>query len=334
MRATFFSALVITLIALVSPARAGERDAKTFFAEGRRLRLAGQCDAAVEAFEKALEAYPEGLGSLRNIAECEEELGRYASARRHYWDLRVAVLASGAPRYEGWVQDAEAGHARLANQVAKLVVEVVGPGAAEAVIEVDDERLDDALRGAELERDPGVHQIVALVNGRPVGRSEIRVESGERKVVTLQVDETSREPAPKGAALPPTRSPPRDGGPEDEGPSGMYIGGIVATAVGGASVIGLGVAIGLRQAALSDLENVCPNYETSVCAPTADGPTSQGQTASTLINVFAPLAAVATATGITLLLVGGSVDGSDEPSADTGLRVRLGPGGATLTGRF
>lgn len=317
---------VIHLV-LAPPAWASEEDAKTFFAEGRRLRLAGQCDAAIDAFERALDAYPDGLGSLRNIAECEEQLGRFASARRHYWDLRVKVMASGAPRYAGWVEDAEAGHARLADKVAKLVVEVVGPGADAAKVDVNGTPLDPSLRGEDLERDPGVHQVVARVGGVVADSDKVRIDSGERKVVTLSVEAVADGPPEPQPGVDP------DGGSEvavDDGPSGMFIGGVTALAVGGAGFIGLGVAIGLRQAALSDLESVCPNYESMACGPSADGPTTRGETAATLVNVLAPLAAIATVTGVTLLVV----DATGEDDSGPELSLRVGPTSVSVGGRF
>ena len=329
LRTVIAAAIGVALLAHAPPSWASQEDAKTFFAEGRRLRLAGQCDAAIDAFERAFDAYPDGLGSLRNIAECEEELGRFASARRHYWDLRVKVMASGASRYAGWVEDAEAGHARLANKVVKLVVEVVGPGADGATVDVNGTALEPALRGEDLERDPGVHQVVARVDGAIADADQVRIDSGERKVVTLNVEAAASDnPAPQ-----PLPYPGNGTGPDrvdDDGPSGMFIGGLTALAVGGAGFIGLGVTIGLRQAALSDLEAACPQYETRVCGPSADGPTSRGQTASTLVNVFAPLAVVATVTGVTLLVI----DATSEDAGGPELSLRVGPTSVGVTGTF
>jgi hypothetical protein len=55
-------------------------EAKELFAHGRESRLRGDCAGAIPLFQKAADVYPAGLGSLRNIAECEETLGRYAAA--------------------------------------------------------------------------------------------------------------------------------------------------------------------------------------------------------------------------------------------------------------
>jgi hypothetical protein len=71
--------------------RADPLDAKDMFAQARGLPLQGQCARSLPLFRRAYAMYPAGLGSLRNIAECEEELGHFASARRAWLDLQLAL---------------------------------------------------------------------------------------------------------------------------------------------------------------------------------------------------------------------------------------------------
>ena len=101
-------------------------DAKDLFAQGRQLRAHGDCTNAIPLFRKAYEVYPVGLGSLRNLAECQEALGHFASARSAWLDLGRALQQHPEPRYAGWAQDAERGAARTASKVATLTVEVTG----------------------------------------------------------------------------------------------------------------------------------------------------------------------------------------------------------------
>ena len=119
MRSSSRAALSFAAVLLVAgPARADNQDSETFFAQGRQLRQAGDCLAAITAFRRALEIKPEGLGALRNVADCEELLGQFASARNDWWNLRRAVLQSNDPKYKGWDTDAEAAYAELASKVA------------------------------------------------------------------------------------------------------------------------------------------------------------------------------------------------------------------------
>ena len=83
---------LIVAASLVAPrVRADPPEAKDLFAQARGLRLQGQCASALPLFRRAYEVYPAGLGSLRNIAECEEEVGHFASARRAWLDLQRAL---------------------------------------------------------------------------------------------------------------------------------------------------------------------------------------------------------------------------------------------------
>lgn len=117
-------------------------DAKVLFVRARTLRLQGDCSNAVPIFRKAHETYPVALGSLRNLAECEETLGDFASAKSDWLILRHALRTNGNPNYEGWEEDADRGAERAAAKLARLTVDVVPPkGDAET-------RTDEARRTA------------------------------------------------------------------------------------------------------------------------------------------------------------------------------------------
>jgi tetratricopeptide (TPR) repeat protein len=160
------SAALISAAAPALLAAGAEEDAKTFFARGREQRMAGNCAEAVLAFRRALEVYPEGLGALRNIAECEETLGLYASARRDWWDLRRAALQSNEAKYAGWDEDAEAHYKALAGKVGTLTIQLQGGEGNPAVrVIMDGKPLDPRLLGVGLERDTGSHTVEMFYGG-------------------------------------------------------------------------------------------------------------------------------------------------------------------------
>lgn len=294
---------------------AGEEDGLTFFSRGRQLRLEGKCGPAVVQFELALESDPGGLGSLRNIAECQEELGKHASARRSWWLLRQRVMQSGKSKYDGWVADAEAAHARLASTVPRLTVRVVGVAGDDLRVTVDGERLEPTLWGTELERDVGRHT-VAAVRGEQKEEREVILDVGKREVVEV--------PAPPPLVAPPGETPPAAGG------NAMVIGGAVGLSVAGLSLVGLGVSLGVRQSAVSSLERDCPSYETTGCSAAVQDAVSRGQTASTLVNVFAVAAGVGAAAGVPLLVLGLHRDDASTPRVN----VAPGVGSIHIFGRF
>jgi hypothetical protein len=318
----------------VLPAWAGgpEEDAKTFFAQGRQLRAAGKCAEAIIPFRRALEVYPEGLGSLRNIAECEEELGLFASARRDWWDLRRAALQSNEAKYQGWKEDAEARYHALADKVAKLTIKLTGDSLDRVRVVIDGKPVDPRLLDVELERDLGPHTIEAFYGGAAPILKKLELTRGEREVVVLEVPQTAVGPV-KG-----------DGKPSDGGtapaPSAfdMRTAGFVALGVGGVSAVGTAIAIGVRAGALSAIEEECTETDGRYsCPESMRSNEDTGRTASTLTNVFGAVAIAGLGVGITLVIIGSS-DAGPSTTGSRGASLQVGPtrggGTARLTGRF
>jgi hypothetical protein len=319
-------------------------DAKDLFTRGRELRTHGDCANAVAMFRKAYDLYPAALGSLRNLAECQEALGRYASARRAWVDLKRALLTNADRKYEGWDKDAEQAAARLEPMLATLTIDVVavsprGEAAALDAVEVtlDGERLAPAQVGTPLERDPGRH--VVRVEGERVSPQEraLDLASGNAERLSFRVVVRDRV-AP--TILPPVRAPAAPPGadhatapagagahvaPREATGDSRRTWGWVATGVGAASLIGAGISLAVREAALSDLNGKCQYHQG--CDPSLAPTVSRGQTASTLVSVLGILGGVGLAGGIVLLATSGG-----RPSATASLVVMPGGGGVGATG--
>lgn len=330
MRPTFLplaaAAIALGVLATPSPARAGETESRSLFAEGRELRMANRCADAIPVFRRALETYPEGLGALRNIAECEEELGRFASARRSYWDLRLAAMQTGASKYEGWDKDAEAAHARLGEKVARVTVVFQGNRPEGLVVRFNGKPFDPRLVGVEIEQDNGPLEVSVQFGAGPPLTKTVQVVTGGRHVVEFDLGELPKPPAA------PVTPPPR--GEESGGLTPTQVGGVVALGVGGAGLIGTVVSTVIRQSALSTIQDACEDLgdDGYRCSSAHEGDKSTGETASLLVNVFAATAIVGAGVGVTLLVVG--ADDGDDTGAATSPRASIGvtplPGGGFL----
>jgi hypothetical protein len=303
------------------PALATEEDAKTFFAEGRRLRMAGDCVNAVVSFRRALEIYPEGLGSLRNIAECEEQVGQFASARIDWWALRRAALASNEAKYNGWEKDAEAGYNRLKDKVGKLTIKLEGEHLERVRVVVDGKPLDPRLYGVQLERDLGTHSFEATYGGASPIVAKRELKEGGDEVVTLAIpslNEAAKEAGAKGGEPMQVTV--------DKGAS-LRTGGFVALGVGVASLAAAGVSLGIRQSALGALTGPCPNLMN--CPTNLKGNQSTGQVASILVDVFGGLGVVGVGVGTGLLVAGYKAkNASDSTAPTTHVSFSPLPGGA------
>jgi hypothetical protein len=278
-------------------------DAKDLFARGRNLRVAGDCARAVPLFRKALAVYPSGLGSLRNLAECEEALGRYASARRAWLDLSQALVLVDAARYAGWSKDAKDAAARLEPRVATLTIDLDArtregqPAAAGDVqVTVDGEPLPPDLLGTTLERDPGRY-VVRAEGARVAPTVERVVELLARDHDHVRLDVLVVEPTAAATGisegLPADRSAPIDA---------ARLAGWVALGVGAASLVGAGVSAVFFQSARDQVTAICPGFTCPSAEKTASISQSvqNGRTAALLVDVFAVVGGLGLAGGAVL----------------------------------
>lgn len=309
-------------------AHAGEAEARSLFAEARQLRLSGRCADAIPLFRQALETYPDALGSLRNLAECEEELGRFASARRSYWDLRVAALKSSDPKYAGWDLDATEAHARLATRVARLEIRVTGPSAAR--VHLNGTPFDPRLYGVQVEHDLGRLQAELRDGSSAPKKTVLELREGQSYVVELVSDLPPDEPETNASSLAPgSTKPVVEPAPEalERESSWMSTGGFVALGASGLAAIGLGVSLAVRGDALSTVEANCrPVGDGYACPVGLESDVSAGRTSSTIASVFGVGLGVGAGLGAGLLLASLLADGPESdpvaldvvPSAEGG----------------
>src|SRR5437762_2713448 len=153
-RALLLASIVLTTVA--TRARADVTDeARALFSRGRELASSGRCDEAIGKFRRALDLLPSGLGSLRNMALCEEQLGQFASARRDWWELRNRARDSRDSRYTGWDQDADEAFGKLGSKVAHVTIRVTGGNANATRVTINGESVDGRMSGEDVEPDPG-----------------------------------------------------------------------------------------------------------------------------------------------------------------------------------
>lgn len=334
------SCLIVGAALLLAPstAFAGKAESETFFANGRELRMAGKCAEAIPEFRRALETYPDGLGALRNIAECEQELGRVASARRSWWELRFSAMSAKESKYDGWVKDAEEAYEKLGPKVPYITIKVKSAQKQLKVL-INGRPLDPQLIGTELAQDIGEVSVV-LVDGSAVPPSKtLRLEAGERKEVELISlfipKEDDKDPNGGNGNKDPDKGGVKGGDKGSTSP--LVISGAVGLGLAGAALVGFGAALGIRGDALSTVEESCPSL--NGCDRALEEEVSRGETASTLVNVFGIGAGVAGAAGVGLL-VAGLVTGSSTDEKATKPTVSWSFGGApgggflTVTGTF
>jgi PEGA domain-containing protein len=329
------AALGLAAISAAPTARAdAESDAKDLFARARDLRNKGDCAGAVPLFRKAYKVYPNGLGSLRNVAECEEQIGHWASSRRAWLDIKRALVTMAPdPKYEGWEKDAQDAATRLQPKVATVYVDVIvkspqgeGPATEKSGVEVfvNGENLGTNLVGTPLERDPGNYKVRVQAKYATPVETDVALSAGDSKHVTLRLVENP--PAT------PTAEQPGAQIDVDTG-KGKRTAGIVLIGVGAAALIGSGVTFLIRNGAKSDLDDKCPNH--TGCSPDLQSTVDKGKLMSTLTTILFPVGLVAAGTGVGLFIWGSnSKETAPPPGTAKNLTIRPGLGSVDATWVF
>ncbi|WP_437631373.1 tetratricopeptide repeat protein [Sorangium sp. So ce854] len=302
------------------------------FKQGVALAEARDCPRAIPLFRKSQEMYP-ARGTLYNLALCEKEIGRVASAWRHFNEL-LPQLEPGDPRLPTTKQELTALEPRL----PKLVIQLAQGAPAPAEVLLDQTALPQGSVGSELPVDPGNHVIVARwAEGRQTG-TPVSLGEGARKEVRLDPPRIAAapqptpamsaapQPTPDASAAPQAPSPPHDSlQPPSSGrrPLAFVIGGVGVAALGGSLITG-GLALGTK----GELEEECPTP--AQCTEHGISLSSRGQTLTTTSTVLGIIGLAGIGAGVVLLLT----------TPEQGTSVALAPavlpggGGALLRSRF
>lgn len=300
-----------------------ETEAKDLFARGRELRAANDCGSAAPLFRKAWQIYPAGLGSLRNLAECEDQLGHFASSRRAWLDLKRALITQpNEDKYKDWDKEAEEAAARLKAKVATFVVDVyVKSPDGEALandksgveIFVNGESVGTTLVGTPLERDPGTYLLRAQTELAPPVEQNVTLNAGDNPHVTIRLTKTL---PPKAVVA--------------DSHSGRRTLGWVIAGAGAGILAASGVTFLVRQGKLNELEDQCPSRTN--CPDSLRDTVDTGKTMSTLTSILFPVGIVGIGAGLALIFTSSS--SPTETKTATTVRVAPSLGGLGVSGRF
>jgi hypothetical protein len=234
-----FCALMLSIVAIPSPARARNPEAVEHFEAGRRLVREGRWEDAATEFEASL-ALEQAVGPLLNLATAYEKLGRLASALKTF---RAAHdLAAQTPDDEARAAEA----ARRADEIEPSVPTLTVVANAEITVEV--EGLGPIAHDTPIAIDPGRHVVLAKAPDKRTRTLEVVASPHDKlKVVVPALDEPLRV-SESSRPIPPKES---------------SHGTMLTYAAIGAGVAGLvvGGAFGLAAAGdKRDLERLCPRY--------------------------------------------------------------------------
>jgi hypothetical protein len=213
--------------------------AEALFVEGKAAAQAGDYATACARYAESHRLDP-GVGILLYLGDCNEKLGRLASAWAAYREAEEAARARGqADREARAAERAKAIEPKLPRLAVFVPADARVPGLS---IRRGDVVLGEGLWGTKLPVDPGKHLVEATAPGREPFRVEVEARAAEVAEVTIPA---LAEPAPQRApaAAPPPAPPPARPPPADAG-SGRRTAGLVVGGVG-LGVVAFGAVSGL-----------------------------------------------------------------------------------------
>lgn len=322
------AAAVGAALLLPAPARAeGEiAAAEALFEQARTLVEQKRWDEACPKFAASYKL-DKTLGTLLNLADCEEHQTRIASAWAHWGEAVELAEKTGDKRAAFATGRRDA----LVKRLPKIRVDVTSaptatatPGRVALEVYRDDVRVDPAAYGVPLPSDPGPHTLFVRRGADVLARKDVTAVEGETAAVSFDLAAIER-------AAPPPPTPP-----------GALVAPLSNQKVVGYAVIGVGAA---TIAAAGALEIVALVNKSSANAPDScvnDYCTQAGYDAVGRARTFANAGQwvgiggiVVAAVGLTLTL---TAPRPAPPTTRTGMAlapwVGPGAGGLVLRGVF
>ncbi len=266
--------------------------AEALFQQGRAAVEQGDYVTACAKFHESNRLDP-ALGTVLNIADCEEHQGKLATA----WTYFEEVAQRAGPGDDRAALAKERAQ-RLLPRLPRLTVRL--STASDAVrVSRDGVELGRASWGVALPVDPGRHRLVVSVPGHQASSVELELAEGEQREVRL-------EPGPRLARA---KTPAPQAEPSTRSTWGWVAGGV---GVAGLAVGGVAGALVLGKKSIAD--DHCP---ASRCDATGYDAVEAGRTLAVISTTGFVVGALGVVSGAYLLL-----SGESPPSAAA---RRLGP---------
>jgi hypothetical protein len=271
--ASIAAVVLASSIAAAQPAKPTQ--AEILFREGREAATRGDIKTACARFDESVRL-ARAPGPLMNLADCEEQKGRLASAAK-LWQEAIQRLDASDDRLSFAKSRLDSLDLRLPRITVRTRPEV-----SDAQVEIDGVEVD---AGAPQPVDPGDHKIVVRAGERS-GSADAKVAEGDRKQIIVPLAQGS------AGVTPPPADPPS---------GAMRTAGFIAGGVGLAGLAVFGVTAGLIAGHRGAVSEAC--NEAKQCTP--EGLDAVGSARSLLpVNAVGfVVGVVGLVAGVTLILL-------------------------------
>jgi hypothetical protein len=176
-------AAVLTIVLAGHGLARAEEDpdkADKIFAEAQKLQEAGKTAEACKKYDEALSYNHNAVGTLLNVALCNEQAGKYATAVRYYTQARDLAREHNLAEHKKAAEEKLAVTSPLVSHLAIAFAEQ--PPNMKLVI---DEDIIPADKTDDIIIDPGSHHIVVTAPGRVPYETTVQVEKSSAKAIAV-----------------------------------------------------------------------------------------------------------------------------------------------------
>lgn len=340
-------AIALGVLTLAGDGLAEPRDpvaADALFREARTLLKEQKYAEACPKLDESHRLDPRP-GTLFNLAECEEKLGKLATALLR-WQALIDMLTATSKLTDPRFSVARSKIENLSARVPRLLLRLKPGAPAGTVILRDGIELRQASLGVALPTELGDHTLLVRAPYRRDVELKISLKEGETRELDLDVGEPngpgpqpSAQPAdsappvassaPSAPLPPPVASPPVTSGPRPlpAPASGRRTAGFIAGGVGVAALLGAGVTGLVLQGYKKTVDDNC-NRDARRCNPEGLDAASAGETLAPVNLALWLVGAVGVGAGTYLLL------SSPDRAVRPGLSYQPGQSSLWLHGRF
>jgi hypothetical protein len=319
-------AVFVGQVAGAQSGNAGNRAAaEALFNEGRSLATKGKYAEACPKFEASQQLDP-GLGTLLNLAECYEKIGKTASAWAEYKEAIPLARASGSQVRQDLASQRAAA---LESRLSLLTIRAMATGEEATGLEIrrDGVPVQPAELGSAIPVDPGPHTIEAGAPGKQKWSSTVQLADAAKLLVdvpALTPLATGASPTPPPPA--PISTPPVEQSAHSSSGSTQRTAAIVVGAVGIVGV-GIGAVFGLGASSKwSDAKTKCTDYPYGCSQAALDDKSSASSKASAATVAFIVGGAAIAGAAVLWITAG--------PAQEKSVALGVGPGAAFVRGSF
>ncbi len=311
------------------PAAAPTVVAEALFQQARDLlkqeRYAEACPKLAES-----QRLDPKLGTLLNLAVCNEKLGKIATAWASYTSAAAIARRDGQKEREDFAREQVA---LLEKRLARVTLQLRAPQ-ADLRLRWDDQPMSGAALDTPFPVDPGKHLLSVSAPGKKEWSITVDIPEGRAQVfpVTIPALEAAPEP-PKAATpiVPPIlvpSGPVRVAPPEPAPATSLRTISYAAFGVGGVGLIIGAVAGGVTLSQAGNIRDKCTDNQ---CGADQQTPIDDATTTANVANAGFVIAALGIGTGAITYVLSRPKTAERKPAA---IQPLIGPGAFGLRGTF